>query len=46
MFQISCKKPGFMAGGRVWLDVLEVLEEGQCDDNDVDVYYNTKVKRS
>ena len=33
-----------MADGRVWLVVQEALVEGQCDDNDVDVFYNTKVK--
>ena len=33
-----------MADGRVWLVVQEALVEGQCDDNDADVFYNTKVK--
>ena len=40
-----CAKPGFLAGGRFWSDVLVDLVQDQFVDNDLDVAYYTEVKK-
>ena len=43
IFQITCAKPGFLAGGKTWLDMPVVMVQDQFEDNDLDVAYYTQV---
>ena len=45
LFQITCARPGFSAGGKFWLEAQDQPVANQYDDNDLDVAYYTQVKK-
>ena len=45
LFQITCARPGFSAGGKFWLEVQDQPVANQYDDNDLDVAYYTQVRK-